>query len=118
MEETVALISKNALAKGWVVPSVSPLHKSVKKHGAGDILPVMLINLCQAHHAKNILSDGTARKISVFMPCTISVYTKADGKTYISYMNASLLGKMFGGIVAKVMGEVSVDQLSFIAFAK
>ena len=30
MEKTVASISEYALAKGWVLPSVSPLHKSVK----------------------------------------------------------------------------------------
>lgn len=117
MEETVNKIKENALAKGWVVPSVSPLHKSVKKHGGGDVLPVMLVNLCQAHHAKRMLSDDSARVVSVFMPCTISVYKKSDGKVYISSMNASLLGSMFGGIVAEVMGEVALDQQSFIAFA-
>ena len=118
MEKTVATISENALAKGWVVPSVSPLHKSVKKHGGGDVLPVMLVNLCQANHAARMLGDDSARKVSVFMPCTISVYKKADGKTYMSSMNAGLLGNMFGGIVAEVMAEVAVDQQSFISFAK
>ena len=117
MEETVAKIKENALAQGWVVPSVSKLHKSVKKHGGGDVLPVMLVNLCQANHAAKMLSDDSARKISVFMPCTISVYKKTDGKVYISSMNASLMGAMFGGIVAKVMSEVAVDQQSFISFA-
>jgi uncharacterized protein (DUF302 family) len=118
MEKTVSTIKENALAEGWVVPSIKPLHKSVKKHGGGDVLPVMLVNLCQAHHAAKMLGDDTARVVSVFMPCTISVYKKADGKVYISSMNAALLGKMFGGIVSVVMGEVSVDQQKFIAFAK
>ena len=53
------------------------------------------------------------------MPCTISVYQKSDGKTYIGTMNAGLLGKMFGGMIAEVMaGPVAADQQSFIAFAK
>ena len=82
------------------------------------MLPVMLVNLCQANHAARMLGDDSARKVSVFMPCTISVYKKADGKTYISSMNAGLLGNMFGGIVAKVMGEVAVDQQSFISVAQ
>ena len=34
------------------------------------------------------------------MPCTISVYEKSDGKTYIGSMNAGLLGRVFGGTVA------------------
>jgi len=118
MEKTVTMIKENALAKGWVVPSIAPLHKSVKKHGGGDVLPVMLVNLCQANHAAKMLGNDDARKVSVFMPCTISVYTKSDGKTYMSSMNAGLLGNMFGGIVAEVMADVSADQQSFISFAK
>ena len=55
------------------------------------------------------------RIVSVFMPCTISVYQKSDGKTYIATMNAALLGKMFGGTVAEIMGDkVAVDQKKFV----
>lgn len=118
IEETVSKIKENALSKGWVVPGVKPLHKAVLKHGGGEIPPVMLINLCQANHAYNILVKDMNKKISVLMPCTISVYQKTDGKTYIGTMNASLLGQMFGGSVAEVMKDVAVDQQSFIEFAK
>ena len=118
LDKTVETISQNALDAGWVVAGVKPLHKSVKKHGGKPVLPVMLINLCEAHHASSILSIDADRKLSVMMPCTISVYTKADGKTYIGYMNAGLMGAMFGGNVAKVMSTVSEQQQSFIAFAQ
>ena len=117
LQETVDKISENALQAGWVVAGVKPLHKSVKKHGGGDVLPVMLVNLCQAHHASSILNQDSDRVVSVMMPCTISVYQKQDGKTYIGYMNAGMMGKMFGGNVAEVMGTVSQQQQSFIAFA-
>jgi len=116
--ETVDKIKENALSKGWVVSDVKPLHESVKKHGGKDLKPVMLVNLCQATHASNILEQDQNKKISVFMPCTISVYEKSDGKAYIGSMNAGLLGAMFGGKVAEVMKDVSADQQSFIAFAK
>jgi len=117
LQETVDKISENAKQAGWVVAGVKPLHKSVKKHGGGDVLPVMLVNLCQANHASSILSQDADRVVSVMMPCTISVYQKQDGKTYIGYMNAGLLGQMFGGNVANVMGTVSGEQQGFIAFA-
>ena len=117
VEETVNKIKENALSKGWAVPSVKPLHKSILKHGGGEVEPVMLVNLCQPNHAFNILSEDGNKKISVFMPCTISVYEKSDGKTYIGNMNAGLLGGMFGGTVAEVMAEVSVEQQAFIEFA-
>jgi uncharacterized protein (DUF302 family) len=117
LHETVDTIAENAKQAGWVVASVKPLHKSVAKHGGGDLLPVMLINLCQADHASSILNIDADRVISVMMPCTISVYQKRDGKTYIGYMNAGLMGRMFGGNVAEVMTTVAEQQQGFIAFA-
>ena len=119
LEETVQKISDNALAKNWVVSEIKPLHKSVAKHGGGDLPPVMLVNLCEAHHAYKILKEDANKIVSVMMPCTVSVYQKSDGKAYIGTMNAGLLGKMFGGVVAEVMGgAVAADQQSFIAFAQ
>ena len=53
------------------------------------------------------------------MPCTISVYQKSDGYVYVGTMNARLLGTMFGGKVAEVMGgTVAAQQKKFIAFLK
>jgi len=117
-EETVNKIKENAMKAGWVVPNVRPLHKSILKHGGEKILPVMLVNLCQADHASNLLKEDANRKISVHMPCTISVYEKSDGKTYISTMDVGLLGKTFGGKVAKILKEIATDQQSFIDFSK
>jgi uncharacterized protein (DUF302 family) len=118
LEETVSKIKDSAIKKGWVVPSVKPLHKSILKHGGGEVEPVMLVNLCNANHAYNILHEDENKIISVFMPCTISVYQKSDGKVYIGTMNAGLLGQMFSGTVAEVMADVAADQQSFIEFAK
>jgi len=118
VEETVEKIKQNAIAEGWVVSGVTPLNESVKKHGGGDLPPVRLVNLCEAHHAFEILNEDANKVISVMMPCTISVYQKADGKTYIGTMNAAVMGKVFGGTVAKVMGgAVAEQQQKFIAFA-
>jgi len=117
VEETTERIKQKATAEGWVVASVSALDSSVKKHGGGDLPPVRLINICQAHHAFEILKEDENKVVSVMMPCTISVYQKADGKTYIGTMNAALLGKMFGGTVARVMGgDVAEQQQLFISF--
>lgn len=120
VEETVAKIKVNAEAKGWVVPSVSPLHQSIKKHSGGKrvIPPTMLVNLCNAEHAYKAIAQDDNKKISVFMPCTISVYEKNDGTTWIGYMNAKLLGDMFGGAVAETMTEVNADQQDFIKFVR
>jgi uncharacterized protein (DUF302 family) len=119
INKTVQTIADNAKANKWVVVSIGKLHKSVKKHGGYNLTPVYLVNLCNASHAYNILKNDKNKVISVMMPCTISVYTKADGKTYIGTMNAGLLGKIFGGDIAQIFGiEVAEDQQKFISFAK
>ena len=110
VNETVEKIKASAHAEGWVVAGVKPLHKAVKKHGGYDIPPVMLINLCQADHAYNILKEDDNKVLSVMMPCTISVYQKGDGKTYVGSMNAALLGTMFGGTIAEIMGKQVAEQ--------
>jgi len=98
------------------VQGVSSIHKSIKKHGSGDLPPVLLINLCRPDYAYDILKEDDNKVVSVFMPCTISVYEKSDGKVYIGTMNAGLLGKMFGGTVAEIMGEkVAADQKAFVS---
>ncbi len=119
IEKTVQTIQNNAKANGWVVAGVSELHKSIKKHGGYDLPAVYLINLCNASHAYNILKKDQNKIISTLMPCTISVYEKTDGSVYIGTVNASLMGKMFGGDIARVFGiEVANDQQKFISFAK
>lgn len=115
LNATVDAIKTKAEAAGWVVSSVMSMEESIKKHGGGDILPVRLVNLCQANHAARILNDDSARRVSVMMPCTIAVYQKQDGKTYVGTMNAGLMGRMFGGTVAEVMGAtVAREQREFV----
>jgi uncharacterized protein (DUF302 family) len=119
VDETVDKIAANAKAEGWVISAIQPLHKSVKKHGGGDLDPVILINLCHADHAYNILKEDDNKVVSVMMPCTVSVYQKTDGQVFVGTMNAGLLGTMFGGTVAEVMGgTVAAQQHKFMAFLK
>ena len=115
-EETIAKIQKNVVDSGWIISSTSHLDVSLKKFGK-EIEPVTLINICQPDHATAILKDETARYISIMMPCTISVYTKDDGNTYVATMGMKLMGKMFGGLVAEVMGgAVAEEEETFTAF--
>lgn len=115
VEETVEKIQNNAKNSDWIVPGVSSIDKSIKEHGGGELPPVMLVNICKPDYAYDILKHDENKIVSLFMPCTISVYEKSDGKTYIATMNAGLLGKMFGGTVAGVMSDkVAVDQKRFV----
>ncbi|MBI2518100.1 MAG: DUF302 domain-containing protein [Opitutae bacterium] len=116
LEETVKRLTDSALAAGWVVQSVVELEKSIAKNGGGTVRPVRLVNICQAKHAARIMNDDTARRVSVLMPCTISVYEKSDGSVWVGAMNPGLIAPLFGGVVAAVMGgPVAREQESFLA---
>ena len=97
------------------VLEVRELHKSINAHSEVKVLPLHLIDLCHPSHAGQMMSVDSARKVSVFMPCTISVYQKTDGKTYVASTNAALFGELFGGVVADVMsGPVAEAQEGFL----
>jgi uncharacterized protein (DUF302 family) len=115
LEETVTRLADTAKAAGWVVQSIIELEKSIEKNGGGVVRPVRLVNLCQAKHAATIMRDDTARRVSVLMPCTISVYEKSDGSVWIGAMNPGLIAPFFGGVIAEVMGgPVAREQAAFI----
>ncbi|MBM4153841.1 MAG: DUF302 domain-containing protein [Lentisphaerae bacterium] len=118
LNETVAAITNKVVAGGWVVSSVMPLDESVKKHGGDAGRPVRLINICQARHASAILQDDRARVASVLMPCTIAVYETAGG-VKIGSMNAGLMGRFFGGTIARIMaGPVASEQAAFLDLSR
>lgn len=115
LEETVTRLADTAKAAGWVVQSIIELEKSIEKNGGGVVRPVRLVNLCQAKHAATIMRDDTARRASVLMPCTISVYEKSDGSIWIGAMNPGLIAPFFGGVLAEIMGgPVAREQAAFI----
>ena len=118
-EETLVKLEENAKALGWKVPKKwkANFQANFKKIVGTDIGPMQLLKMCEPAIAADLLKSDENKYLSVMMPCTISVYQKADGKTYVGTMNAGLLGKMFGGTIAKIMGEeVAADQQGFIAF--
>jgi len=116
LDETVARLTAAVQAAGWVVQSVIELEKSIEKNGGGTVRPVRLVNICQAQHAARIMNDDAARRVSVLMPCTISVYEKSDGSVWVGAMNPGLIAPFFGGVVAAVMGgPVAREQARFIA---
>lgn len=118
-DETVKKISDATKAQGWVLSGIKQLDKSITKNGGPKVLPVTLVEICNAEHAGKILLDDSSRWSSVMMPCTISVYDKSDGKTYVGFMNAPLIGSMFGGLVGEVMGgPVAEGQAKILSFLK
>ena len=104
LDETVAALEKRIPEHGWVIPGGKAINmnESLAKNEVDFKPGVRLVKLCKAEYAKSVLT--TDRHISCLMPCTMAVWEGDDGKVYLSEMNMSLMAKMFGGNIAKVMG--------------
>jgi uncharacterized protein (DUF302 family) len=109
-DETIEALEKRIPEHGWVISGDKPMdmNKSMTKHGVNFEPRVKLIKLCKPEYAKSVLT--TDRHISCMMPCTMAVWQADDGKVYLSKMNLSLMAKMFGGNIAKVMGKKVVHD--------
>jgi len=113
-DETVESLKKRIKEKGWSVSSVIDLNKSLAKHNVSFSPRITQIKLCRPEYAESVLT--TDRHVSTMMPCTFSVWEGADGKIYLSKMNMGLMGKMFVGNIAKVMGgRVAKDEKVILA---
>ncbi len=113
--ETVATLQETAAARGWAVPKVYNIQKSLQNAGFADMTPVQILSICQPAQAHRVLREDRNKRVTAVMPCRIGVYEAADGRTYVASMNIGLLGRMFGGTVAEVMGKVAEDEAQILA---
>jgi uncharacterized protein (DUF302 family) len=118
VEETAARIQQNIQrleGRGWKLSGLRDPSKAVAASGT-NVMPVLLVEACSTTYSAPLLKDDETRALSILMPCTITVYKKDNGKTYITLMNSALMGQLFGANVAKIMGEVAKDQAEFVKF--
>ena len=108
-EETLEKIEVNAKAEGWKVPKKWKIdfQKNLKYVTKVDIGPNKLLKMCEPQAAVDILIHDELKRLSVMMPCTIGVYEKSDGKTYITIMNMKILGLLFGDVVDGITTELA-----------
>lgn len=115
-DETVAAVEKAVTAQqGWKVSKVFDIQKNIIDAGHQDMTRVKIVTLCNPHYANRILSDDKDKVVTTMMPLGIGVYETKDGSIYMSEMNVGLMGMMFGGTIAEVMGDASTDIAKMIA---
>ncbi|MDO5665752.1 MAG: DUF302 domain-containing protein [Bacteroidia bacterium] len=112
--ETVEKLNNIIVEAGWRVTHTHDLKETMRKNGF-EVLSVKVIELCNPKYAHRMLSIDELRIYSNMMPCRISVYEKADGKTYVSRMNSALFASQIGGVVEEVMSSAYNDAESFVA---
>lgn len=91
-ETTLTTVEQSATAAGWSVPAVHDLQKSMEKAGK-EVNQIKVFALCNPEHSVKILAGDEERIYSNMLPCRVSVYTKSDGKTYVSRLNIPKMSK-------------------------
>jgi uncharacterized protein (DUF302 family) len=112
-EATLERIEANAKELGWKVPKKWKVNfrKNMMKITDTDIGPNQVLKMCEPFAAVKLLAQDRYKQLTAMMPCTIAVYEKSNGKTYISMMNLDVMGQMYGGDV-KVMAEELAPQMA------
>jgi uncharacterized protein (DUF302 family) len=114
VEETVKQLQLAIEEAGWKSPAVRDMRKSMAKYGVIFEGEARIVELCKADYAKQVLTSNP--EVLTLMPCAWGVYRGDDGRVYVSGMNMGLMGKMFGGTIARVMGgSVAADEKSMLS---
>jgi len=108
-EETLVKLETNAKALGWKVPKKWKVdfQKNLKRVTGKDIGKNRVLKMCAPDAAVPLLMQDKYKMLTALMPCTIAVYEKSDGKTYIALMNLKVMGQMYGPDVAKMADELA-----------
>lgn len=113
-DETIAVLSEALKAKAdWRVLTVNDYQKSTAAFGTIERVGSMTI--CNPRYASKILANDADRGVTAFMPLGLGVYEDKKGQVYVSQLNVGLLGMMFGGTIADVMGGAGKDMNEVVA---
>ena len=115
-DETLAKLEENAKYMGWKVPKKWKINfqNNLKKVTGVDIGKNQVLKMCEPEAAAKILVHDQYKLLTTMMPCTISVYEKSNGKTYISIMNMEMLGMIYGGVIAEIAAELAPQMMDMI----
>jgi uncharacterized protein (DUF302 family) len=113
-DDTIAALTEALKKKqDWQVLTINDYQKSTAAFGA--IERVGSMNICNPRYASKILANDVDRGVTAFMPLAIGVYEDEKGQVYVSQLNVGLMGMMFGGTIADVMGAAGKDLNEVIA---
>jgi uncharacterized protein (DUF302 family) len=117
-EETLERLEANAKELGWKVPQSWKVdfQKNLMRVTDTDIGPNSVLKMCAPFAAVKILVKDEYKMLTAMMPCTLAVYQKSDGKTYVAMMNLELMGEMYGGEVLEMSQELAPQMAQMIRF--
>jgi uncharacterized protein (DUF302 family) len=115
-DDTMARLEANAKAAGWKVPQKWKIdfQKNLKKVTGKDIGRNQVLKMCEPGAAARMLVHDEYKQLTTMMPCTIAVYEKSNGKTYISIMNMEMLGMIYGGEIKAIADELAPQMRKMV----
>jgi uncharacterized protein (DUF302 family) len=108
-ETTLTTVQQSAEAAGWSIPIVHDLQQSMAKAGK-EVNQVKVFELCKPDYAVKVLGGDEERIYSSMIPCRVSVYTKTNGKTYVSRLNIPKMYKNMSPNVKSAMKSAYRDM--------
>lgn len=117
-DATLERLEANAKDLGWKVPSKWKVdfQQNLMKVTDTDIGPNRVLKMCEPFAAAKLLLKDEYKMLTAMMPCTIAVYQKSDGKTYVAMMNLELMGDMYGGDVKEMAKELAPQMQQMLKF--
>lgn len=113
-DDTVVALSEALQKKqDWRVLTVNDYQKTTAAFGTLERVGSM--NICNPRYASKILANDADRGVTAFMPLALGVYEDKKGQVYVSQLNVGLMGMMFGGTIAEVMGMAGKDLNEVVA---
>lgn len=114
-EETVSAIETAAKSRGWKVPKIYDIQKTLQESGHADMSRVKILSICQPHHAYNVLLDDNDKFVTAIMPCRVAVYEDKQGIIKIAEMNMGLMSQFFGPKIKEIIGNhVAVEEKAML----
>ena len=115
-DQTVTTITDNAKAEGWSIPKIYDIQNMLLEKGKKDIGRMKIVKLCNADYTESLLSSDESKYVGAMIPCSIAIYEKTDGQTYVSNMNMKLMSHMFGGNIGDVLSKVAESDEKMLDF--
>ena len=116
-DDTITTLSESLKMKqGWKLLKVNDYQKATAAFSPME--SASSLTICNPRYASNILADDANRGVTAFMPLAIGVYEDKAGQVYVSQLNVGLMGMMFGGTIAEVMGLAGADISEVIESVK
>ncbi|MCK5804615.1 MAG: DUF302 domain-containing protein [Lentisphaeria bacterium] len=103
VDQTCEALKSAIVTEGLSFLKLRNTNKSIVKGGLHLDRQVRVIEWCKTEYAYEMLKKNP--EVSALFPCTFGVYEGDDGKIYVSALNMTLMGEVFGGVIADVMGE-------------